>query len=252
MSDSITLAYKMSEGEALRYKTEVISVQTIKEDGQPPQTGQSLLEMTMLQSVKGVSPDGQMTVDVTIEKGTIKRDGQVLPLPSVGQTITIVMKKSGEIVRTSVDFPFQQPAFPEKALNLKESWSSESKMDIPLYDNDGNQNGTKSVTLTYGYTLGGFEQLLGYETAVINVSCPTTTIALQEGVEQKITARGVTNFGHKHGRLVRSKVETETEITAPGTSVGTSIKVNVELVDSAPPSGGAMGGGQPDEQFIIR
>lgn len=252
MNDTVTLAYKMSEGEALRYKTEVVSVQTIKEEGQDQQTGQSLLEMTMLQSVKGVSPDGQMTVAVTIEKGTIKRDGQVLPLPSVGQTITIVMKKSGEIVRTSVDFPFQQPAFPERPLKQNETWTSDSKMDIPLYDNDGNQNGTKSVTLVYGYTLAAFEHLLGYETAVINVSCPTTSIALQEGVEQKITAKGITNFGHKHGRLVRSKVETETEITAPGVSVLTSIKVNVELVDSAPPSGGAMGGGQPDEQFIIR
>ena len=71
LDESVTLAYRMNEGEAMRYKTEVVSLQTIKEDGKPAQQGQSLLEMTMLQTVKGVSPDGQMTVDVTIEKGTI-------------------------------------------------------------------------------------------------------------------------------------------------------------------------------------
>lgn len=252
LDETVTLAYRMTEGEALRYKTEVVSLQTIKEDGKPTQQGQSLLEMTMLQTVKGVSPDGQMTVDVTIEKGTIKRDNEVVPLPSVGQTITIVMKKNGEIVRTSVDFPFSQPAFPDKAIKLRDTWTGDSNMDIPLYDNDGNQTGTKSVTLKYGYTLGGFEHLLGYETSQVNVSCPTTTITLQEGVEQKITAKGVTNFGHKQGRLVRSKVETETEITAPGTSVGTNIKVNVELIEATGPSnsGGMVGGGE--EQFIIR
>lgn len=250
--DSITLAYRGSVGEALRYKTEVISLQTMKEEGKPAQQAQSVLEMTMLQAIKGVSPEGEMTVDVTIEEGVMKRDNEVMPLPSKGQTITIVMKKSGEIVRTSVDFPFQQPAFPEKGLKLKDTWTGDSNMDIPLYDNDGNQTGTKQVTLKYGYTLSGFEHLLGYDSAVINVSCPTTTVPLQEGVEQKITAKGVTNFGHKQGRLVRSKVETETEITAPGTTVGTNIRVTVELVEviASSAGGGFIGGG--DETFIIR
>ena len=251
LDESVTLAYRMTEGEALRYKTEVTSIQTIKEEGKPTQQGQSLLEMTMLQTVKGVSPDGRMTVDVTIEKGTIRRDSEVVPLPSVGQTITIVMKKNGEIVSTSVDFPFSQPAFPENPIKLRESWSGDSNMEIPLYNDEGNQTGNKSVTLKYSYTLGGFEHLLNHETSVINVSCPTTNITLQEGVEQKITAKGVTNFGHKQGRLVRSRVETETEITAPGTTVSTNIKVTVELVEATGPSssGGMVGG---DEQFIIR
>lgn len=251
--DSITLAYRGSVGEGLRYKTEVISLQSVKEDGKPAQQVQSVLEMTMLQSIKGVSPDGEMTVDVTIEDGVMKRENEVMPLPSKGQTITIVMKKSGEIVRTSVDFPFQQPAFPERSLKMKDTWTGDSNMDIPLYDNDGNQTGSKQVTLKYGYTLAGLEHLIGYDTAVINVSCPTTTVPLQEGVEQKITARGVTNFGHKQGRLVRSRVETETEITAPGTTVSTNIRVTVELtavIGGASGGGGLIGGGE--ETFIIR
>ncbi len=250
--DAVTLAYNMKEGESLRYKTEVLSEQTMKEDGKSPQTGQSLLEMTMVQAVKGVTPDGKMKVAVTIESGSIKKDGQVAPLPSVGQTINIVMEKSGKIVETDVPFPFSQPAFPTDPVKLNDSWTGKSEMDIPLYDDSGNETGKKQVTLNYEYTLGGYEQHLGYETAVINVSCPTTSIELQEGITQKITAKGVTNFGHKKGRLVRSKVATETEISAPGATVGTKIKVSVELVDAS--GGGDSGGGTlgTDEQFIIR
>ncbi|MEW6282301.1 MAG: hypothetical protein AB1758_27085 [Candidatus Eremiobacterota bacterium] len=249
VGEAITLEYKMLEGETLRYKTEVISEQTIKEEGKPAESGRSVLEMTMVQAVRGVSPDGLMTVDVTIQEGTISKDNQTAPLPSVGQTIQIVMKKNGDIVRTSVDFPFSQPAFPDKQLRVNDSWTGESKMEIPLYDNDGNPAGKKDVTLTYTYKLGGFEHVQGYETATINVSCPSTTIQLQEGVEQKINATGTTNFGYRQGRLVGSKVETSTEITAPGTTVSTRIRVNVILLEA---SGGSGGGFGQEEQFIIR
>jgi hypothetical protein len=252
INDAVLLAYRMNLGESLRYRTEVQSVQKIKETGKATQQSQSVLEMTMLQTAKEVAPDGTTTVDVTIEKGTIKREGQVLPLPSAGSTIQIVMKRSGEIVRTSVDFPFNQPAFPEHPIKLKETWNSDSKMDIPLYDDDGNQTGVKEVILKYGYTLAGFEHVLGYETGQIVVSCPTTQVTLSEGVEQKITARGQTNFAHQQGRLVRSKVETETEITAPGTSVETSIKVTVELTEVIAGKDGGETPGASDELFIIR
>ncbi len=251
LGESVTLAYAMNPGESLRYRTQVDSEQTIQEEGQSPQVAHSNLEMTMLQEVKSTQPDGTMEVDVVIESGSIKKDGQAAPLPTVGQRITIVMKKNGEIVRTSVNFPFSQPAFPSDPVKLNEPWTGDSKMDIPLYDDNGNQTGSKQVTLVYQYAMTGFEHQLGHETSVINVKCPETKIDLQEGIVQTIAAKGVTNFGHKKGRLVRSQVATTTEITAPGTKVGTKIKVNVELVDASGPSNDGMGG-QPDEQFIIR
>jgi len=90
------------------------------------------------------------------------------------------------------------------------------------------------------------------------VSCPETRFDLQEEIQQSITATGVTYFGHKQGRLVKSQVSTKTEITAPGTVVGTKIKVVVELQDasggaSASPGMNAASGmsGMSDEQFII-
>lgn len=249
--DTITLEYKMSPGEVLKYRTEVESEQTLREEGQAEQVNKSVLDMTMQQAVKEVS-GGLSTVDVTIQDGQIRRDGEAVPLPSVGQTIGITMKKTGEIVRTSVAFPFSQPAFPERVLKVGDKWTGDSKMDIPLQDNEGNQTGSKQVTLTYQYTLSGFERVGGYEAAVISVECPTTTVEIQPQVNQSIKAKGKTYFAHREGRLVRSNVETLTKITAPGAEVKTHIKVSVDLVDSAPPSSGggpSIGGG--DEQFII-
>lgn len=256
--DTISLAYSMQPGEKLRYKTEVTSEQSVQQEGQEPQGFSSTMEMVMLQEGKGVNPDGSMEVEVTIEDGSINKGGQIDKLPTIGTKITIVMKKSGEIVRTSVDFPFSQPAFPEKQLKINDAWTGDSQMDIPLYDDDGNQTGIKKADLKYHYTLSGVEQVKGYETAIINVSCPETRFDLQESIQQSISAAGVTYFGHKQGRLVRSQVSTKTEITAPGTIVGTKIKVVVELQDASGGSsavGGMSGmsgiGGNPDEQFII-
>lgn len=250
--NSIILAYKMSPGEKLRYKTEVFSEQSVQEEGQSPQSFSSKMDMTMVQEGTKVNPDGTMEVDVAIVDGTIEREGQTAKLPTVGQTISIVMKPSGEIVRTSVNFPFSQPAFPEKSLKVQDTWTGDSQMDIPLFDDEGQQTGTKKADLTYHYTLGGLEQSRGYEVAVINVTCPETSFDLTDDTTQVITATGTTYFSHKAGRLVKSHVTTHTEIKAPTAVVGTKIKVTVELqeVSGGPPAGldagfasGLLGGG---------
>lgn len=237
--ETIVLAYDMKPGEKLRYRTEVFSEQSVQEDGQPAQSFASKMDMTMLQEGKSVNADGSMEVDVTIVDGSIEREGQKVQIPTVGQTITIVMKRSGEIVRTSVNFPFSQPAFPEKQLKVGDSWTGDSQMDIPLFDDDGNQTGTKKADLTYHYSLGGLEASRGHDVAVIQVSCPETRFELNEDTSQTITASGVTHFGHKNGRLVKSQVATTTEIKAPTAVVGTKIKVVVELLEA---SGGSSTG----------
>ena len=238
--ETIVLAYSMKPGEKLTYKTEVFSEQSVQEEGGAPQSFASKMEMTMLQEGKKVNPDGSMEVDVTIVSGSIEKEGETAQIPTVGQVITIVMRPSGEIVRTSVNFPFSQPSFPEKQLKVSDNWTGDSQMDIPLFDDEGNQTGTKKADLTYHYTLGGVEQSRGYEVAVINVSCPQTSFDLTEDTTQTITATGTTYFSHKAGRLVKSQVATVTEIKAPTATVGTKIKVIVELTDA---SGGGTGGG---------
>lgn len=222
VGQAIKLEYKMKKGEILTYKTTVHSEQEIKTEEQSGSTS-SDVEMKMVQKCTDVAPDGTMTVDVTIQSGKLKRDGEEEELPNVGQTITLKMKRSGEIVHTSIDLPFEQPAFPTNPVKKGDSWVGESKISIPGKD--------KMVTLEYNYSLWNFSKTLGYSCAEIKVACPETNIPIQEGIDQTLTANGTTHFAHKQGRLVKSEVETKTKITAQDGEVSTYIKVLVELVE---------------------
>lgn len=252
-SANVTLAYRMQQGEKLKYRTTVNTQQTIEEKDKPPQLAESQLEMVMSQTCREISPEGHMTVDVLIESGSIRQDQQVSPLPSAGQTITMVMKNSGEVLRSSVDFPFSQPAFPEKPVAISDTWNSDSQMQIPLYGDDGEQSGVKDLTLTYIYKLMQLSLENGYNVAVIDVQCPAKKVELQPGASQTIEAHGRTYFSHDKGRLVKSEVNTTTLIEAEGAQVLTKITVEVELTESSSGSGGGGGGigGSPDEAFII-
>ena len=220
----------------------------------------------MEQTAAEVSNDGQMSVDVTIKSVSMKRDNEAASLapeqdPS-GKKVSMKMKKSGEVVSTNMDLPFSQPPFPTKALRKGETWKGDSVIPVPILNAEGQQTGQRQVTLTYHYSLWDFRRVGGYECAEINVSCPETTIPLQDKVEQKISAKGTTFFAYKEGRLVRSEVETNSSISAPDVAIRNHIKVRVELTSaSAPPTGAAapaaaasssgplsMGG---DEEFII-
>lgn len=238
VGEAVMLEYKMSKGETLTYKTTVHSDQKIKTEDQSGSTT-SDVEMIMVQKCTEVANDGTMTVDVTIQSGKLSRDGEAEELPNVGQTITLKMKRNGEIIHTSVDLPFEQPAFPANSVKKGDTWVGKSKITIP--------GKSDMVTLSYNYSLWDFTKALGYECAEIKVACPETKIPIGEGIEQVLTAQGTTHFAHKEGRLVKSEVETRTKITAQDGSVDTSIKVVVELQEKKEP-----GMGSPDEGYIIK
>ena len=127
----ITLEYKMSPGEVLKYRTQVDSEQSLKEEGQSEQTTRSVLEMMMEQKVLDVT-GGLSKVDVTIQEGKILREGETLELPAVGQTIQITMKRNGAIVKTSVDSVLAT-GVPGSDPEGRREVTGDSKMDIPLW-----------------------------------------------------------------------------------------------------------------------
>lgn len=262
VGDSISLEYKMQPGELLQYKTVVQSEQTLQE-GSNTASGSSVMEMVMTQKATEVSPEGTMGVDVTIQSVSLQRDGQQVAFEEgqdpTGKTVSMKMKKSGEVIQTNMDLPFSQPPFPTRAIKKGETWTGDSKIPVPITDAEGNVTGHREVTLRYHYSLWDFTRVQGYECAEIRVSCPESTIPLQEKVEQRISATGTTYFAYKEGRLVRSEVETDSQIAAQDVSIKNHIKVRVELENaggsSAPapaPSfspGTSLGGG---DDFIIR
>lgn len=262
VGEAINLEYKMKQGETLRYKTTVQSQQTLQEGSQSA-TGSSLMEMVMMQRATDVSAEGTMGVDVTIETVNLKRDGEAVQFDQgqdpTGKTVSMKMKKNGEVVQTSMDLPFSQPPFPSRPIKKGETWTGDSKIPVPITNEKGEVQGHREVTLRYHYSLWDFTRVQGYDCAEIRVSCPESTIPLQDKVEQRISATGTTYFAYKEGRLVKSEVQTDSQISAAEVSIKNQIHVQVELQEaqggsaSGPASGGTTftpGGG--GDEFIIR
>lgn len=216
----VKLEYKLKKNEALIYNS---TIQTKNEfiQGENKQTQDSIAEMAMEQLTKGVTPDGIATVDVTIKSGSLKINDKTEDLPNVGQVITMDMRKNGDIIKTSIQVPFTQPTLPEKNIAQGESWTGESKITLP--------ERAEPVIIKYNYTLKEFQNVSGYECAVISLESPETKIKLNENIIQTLSAKGATYFAHKEGRLIKSEVITNAIISAPDLSIKTTSKINLDL-----------------------
>lgn len=229
-NDSILLQYKCKKGETVRYRTTVDSHQDVKEKGQSMEIS-SKVEMVMAQTCTDIAADGTMSIDVLIEEGYILRNGERQELPNKGQKIAMKMKKSGDITSTSTPVDFSQPSFPEEPKAKKDRWNSESLINIP--------NRNEPVKLDYKYILWDTVKADGYDCAEIKVSCPETAIELQEGVTQTISATGATYFAYKEGLLVKSEVETKTDIESPKDDAAINTRIRVKVVMEGKPQVGA-------------
>lgn len=236
VAEAITLAYKMTQGESLRYRIGMDSDQQVQE-GDKHGTVVSRMDLVMSQKAKSVAPDGTLSLDVIIDTGTVKRNGEATDLPNVGQTISMTMKKTGEVTQTSVDFPFSQPPFPDKPVKVGDTWTGQSTLNV--------LEGKPPITLTYHYTLKGIKKIHGYECAEIDVKSPVSTHDLGEGVTQTLTAGGTTYFAYNQGKLVQSTVHTKTDVTTAQLTVSNDMKVQIEIEDGPAPAGA-------EEAFIAR
>lgn len=223
MADTITLEYRGKKGDTQKYKTLVHSVQTLKEKGNTSEA-KNTIEIIMTQTIQDTDKDGNIVVDVIIEQGKVKKDGEETTLPNVGQKITMKMKKTGEVLETTSPVDFSQPAFPEGPKKIKDRWDSISEIKV--------QDRPEPIKLNYKYILWDILKHKNYDCAEIKVSCPETTVELQPGVNQTISATGSTHFAHKNGFLIDSEIETQTliEIPTEDMSINTRIRVTVEII----------------------
>ena len=221
--DSIYLEYKPKKGDLLTYGNMIENQQSIIEKGQTKENI-SKIQFVMTQETKDVDSTGIATIDITIKSGVVISGEKSVPLPNIGQKITMKMKKNGEIVYTSVPVDFSQPSFPEGLKQKKDRWTSVSKINI--------QGKKEPLELNYRYILWDILKYKGMDVAEIKVSCPETVSEIQEGVNQKISATGSTLFDHLKGRLVKSEVETNTTVEVPKSDliVKTRVSVKLELI----------------------
>ena len=221
--DSIYLEYKGQKGELTKYTTTIDTKQSMTEKGASKESANKI-QLVMSQLITDVSADGVTTVDILIESGDITNGTESFPLPNTGQKITMKMKKTGEVIYTSIPVDFSQPSFPEGPKRKKDRWDSVSQIKVP--------DKPDPVELNYKYILWDINKMNGLDCAEIKVSCPETATELQPGVTQKISATGSTYFAYKKGCLIKSEVETKTIIESPENDlfINTRIGVKVELI----------------------
>ena len=224
--DSIYLEYKSKKGDLLTYGSMIENRQSVIEKGQT-KTNISKIQFVMTQETTDVDSSGIATVDIVIKSGVVISGEQSVPLPNTGQKITMKMKKTGEIIYTSVPVDFSQPSFPEGLKKKKDIWTSVSKINI--------KGKPEPLELNYRYILWDISKYKGMDSAEIKVSCPETTAEIQEGVNQKISATGSTLFDYLKGRLIKSEVETNTTVEVPQSDlvVKTRVSVKLELIKNS-------------------
>lgn len=240
----VKLEYKLKSGDVSKYKTKVESNTDIDEGGETKSVN-SIMEMMTTQKITRVSSDGSMGVEVVIDSANLKRDGEELPVPSVGQTIPMNMKKNGEVIQTGAGASGSgtHASFPEHQVGASDTWSGESKIEIP---------GTnKSVILKTNHILESFETVKGYDCAKIKVTTPETSIPLQDDISQTIVVDGTTYFDPTEGRLVKSIAETKTWMSLPtGQSVKTMTRMTIEI-EGEKKSSSSLGGMSLGSDFLM-
>jgi hypothetical protein len=240
---AITLRYLMAEGDRLDYDVSVDSNREAIAPGHCQREG-DLLRMRLTQVVTAVNDDGSYAVEMRVRPYYLEKNGAEVPVPSgEPQRIAMKMSTSGEILETSLDEPPAQPSFPTRPISPGETWKGESRVSLqsPV---TGEQ---LHLRLVFEYTFKGVRTELGYECAHVKVISPETRMPMGPGSEQRIAARGDTDFAHREGRLVRSVVETRIMITHPGGALQTKIKVTVELVPPGQAETEAHASGAEDE-----
>jgi len=220
----VKLEFKMAEGEAVNYKVNMTMESTMTQKEGKPQSNKSEVEMMMTQTCKKVDPDGTMTIEVKMGKGKMIMDGQEQPI-NEEKTMTMKMKKNGEIVETEENMPLEQVKLPDKEVKKGDTWEGSSKVPGPSQPNEKGEE----PKLVYKFTFDNLDKLGDYDCAVIKSVCPETKIPLGDKNEMIMNAEGMTYFAPKEGKLVKSEMKSTMKAEAPDKSGSMEMKMTMVM-----------------------
>jgi hypothetical protein len=221
----IRLEYNYEKDEVMRYKVFINSEQTIVENENSTAHNFSV-ETVISATAFAILPDDTYAIQYIIESGAITREDTRVRMPNVGQSYIIEMMKNGEIMRSSLNLPFTQPAFPDGPIALGYSWEDVNEISFPFKDESLT---APFVSLTYTYKLKELSSLAGQQCALITVTCPDTRITVKENHTMDISGSGKIYFAHQEGKLLGSYIKNSHFINSPETEISSKISTKVEL-----------------------
>lgn len=161
-------------------------------------------EMVVSQQVLA-SRDGVARVRTRVDSGSIKADGQALPMQAVGQELIADIRPTGEIVEASdfsgLDLKSMQVVFPDRELAVNDTWSVSIAPSPAI-----------PVALTVTYKLAGFERLDGEECARITASVTSDRATLASGLALELKSEGEMLFAPRLGRMMRNEMRSRSNL----------------------------------------
>jgi len=215
------IKYKLKPGHICRYDTTVYSLREA-EEGSYYEKNESTMEMSMTQEVVKAYSNGDMDLRVSIDKSTLWKNGEEVPVKRKEKVFFMKMSESGEVLESSGTGPQSPPLFPDRDINPGDVWKSEKSISVP-----SRPDGLLLKTL---YKLEGSEKFNGFDCVKIVIDTEEVSLEFEEGVLQVIGGNGVTYFAPGEGKLVNSEVNTYTRTTLSDAQIRVVTKVKVNYV----------------------
>ncbi|MDQ7823893.1 MAG: hypothetical protein RDV48_13925 [Candidatus Eremiobacteraeota bacterium] len=226
--DTIRLAYQPRKDEVMEYHVVTSSLQHVRE-GDRAATHEYCLEMLIEERIVREVPPDAFDAEFSIREGSVTKNSMTTPLRPAEQTLTVTMRKNGEIIASSVRLPFVYPSFPERDLSPGDSWRGSGEVLFPAGAPSELRGKKRSLTFDYEYTYEGLLPIGDLECAVIAVSCPGTSLPAGDNAHAKITAGGKVFFAHRQGRLLGFHMTTATVIDSGDAHVESRVTTKLEL-----------------------
>ncbi len=197
--DLVTLEYRPFTGVARQY---TLAVRLTEED-------QELLclQMDIRQALRELIDDGSFIADFEVLSGVFKKNEVVSQAPGQGRVHTVTVKKNGEIIGASADFPFAQPSFSAGAVRPGACWQGDSRFLPRLVERIVSLEPGCTDRIECDFTLDSCIALSGLECAIIAVKCPEISFKDSGGGMQTISGEGRIHFDHGRGALIGSFME---------------------------------------------
>ena len=218
------IKYKLKKSDISRYITTVHSLREAIE-GSYYEKNESKMDMSMTQEVIDVHNNGNMDMRVSIDSSVLKKNGHEVPIKRKERIFTMKMSENGEVIESSGTGPQSPPLFPDRDINPGDSWKSEKELSVP--------NRSDKILLKTIYKFEGLEEFKGIDCVRIVINTEEVSLEFDEGVVQTIGGSGLTYFGYKEGKLIKSEVNTYTRTTLSDAEIKVTTKVIVNYEGSS-------------------
>jgi hypothetical protein len=204
LAKGILLQYSNKVGEQVKFKMVMDAGASEFSGSQTPSRTTLRSEMVVSQQVLAAK-DGIARVRTRVDSGSIRADGQALPLPAVGHELLADMKPSGEIVQASdfggLDLKSMQVVFPDKELAVNDSWAVTIAPTPAI-----------PIALTVTYKIAGLEKLGGEECVKITASVSSDKKLLANGLALDLKSEGEMFFAHRLGRMLKNEMRSRSSL----------------------------------------